>query len=189
MDNERLSRRSFIGFAGKFALASVILSVFGQASTEVDARRPPGAVEEPLFSGICVRCGRCAEVCPQKIITLLPLSVGLRNANTPVLTSNGVCKRELDCIQACPSGALQKITTAELKIGTAIINEARCRNCGLCIPTCTQIADAIKWTADKKKVYIESDVCVGCAACIPECPWNAISVSSANARRPSFRWR
>lgn len=188
MNDSKLSRRGFIGFLGKFAFIGAIIGVVGQAGPDIDARRPPGAVAEPLFGATCVRCGRCSEVCPQKIITPLPLSAGLRNAFTPVLTSSGVCTRELDCVQACPSGALQKLSIKEIKIGTATIDEGKCRNCGLCIPTCQQIVDAIKWTSDKKRVYIEADTCAGCGACIPECPWDAIRVSGAMARRPEFRW-
>lgn len=169
-------------------MTGAILNVLGQVGTKVDARRPPGAVSEPVFGAICVRCGRCAEVCPQEIITLLPLSVGLKNAFTPVLTPNGACTRELDCIQACPTGALQRISLEELKMGTATIDEKECRNCGLCIPPCREIVDAIKWTSDKKRVYIEADTCIGCGACIPDCPWNAIDVSGASARRPEFTW-
>jgi len=188
MTERKLTRRGFIGFLGKFAFAGAILSVLGKVDTSVDARRPPGAVSESLFASVCVRCGECANVCPQKIITLLPFSAGLRNAQTPVLTSKGVCTRDLACIEVCPSGALQQITSKEFKIGTAVIDEAKCRNCGLCMPTCREIVDAIKWTADRKKVYIESDTCIGCGACIPDCPWDAIYVSGANARRASFKW-
>jgi len=188
MTERKLTRRGFIGFLGKFAFAGAVLSVLGKADTELDARRPPGAVSESLFASVCVRCGECTDVCPQKIITPLPFSAGLRNAQTPALTPKGICTRDLACIAACPSGALQPITSREFKIGTATIDEVECRNCGLCIPTCREIVDAIKWTVDKKKVYIESDTCIGCGACIPDCPWDAIYVTGVNARRASFKW-
>jgi len=192
---KQLTRRGFISFVGKFALVGATLTILGrsvidQVRAEVKARRPPGAVSEALFSIVCLRCGRCAEVCPQKIIRLLPLSEGgLSNMNTPVLIDEGVCVRELACIEVCPSGALQKITSEEFKIGTAVIDDKKCVNCGLCIPTCREIVGAIKWkTPEKKKVYIEPDICLGCGACIPECPHDAISVSGVNARRMEFKW-
>lgn len=190
MEKTKFTRRDFLSMIGEFAFISAGLILIGRyfPEVEVKARRPPGAVSEPLFSVLCLRCGRCAEVCPEKIIRHLPLSDGLRNVKTPVLIPEGICTRDFACIEACPSGALQKITFEEVKIGTAVIDVEKCTNCGLCIPACQEIVNAIRWeTPEKKKVYIESSICIGCGACIPECPNYAISVSGVNARRTKFK--
>lgn len=190
-ETKLFTRRGFISFVGKFSLISATLAVVSRfmiGEAEVKARRPPGAVPEEFFSVLCVRCGRCAEVCPMNIIKLLPLSYGLRNFNTPILIPKGVCIRDLACIDACPSGALQKITIEEFDVGTAIINEDRCTNCGLCMYSCREIVNAIKWTTpEKKKVYIDPEICIGCGACILDCPNDAISVTGEKARRTTLR--
>jgi len=191
MDETKIDRRNFLSAIGKLAFVSAGLTLLGRSikDAEVLARRPPGAVSEPLFNVLCLRCGRCAEACPEKIIKPLPLSYGLKNFNTPVITQQGICTRELDCVEACPSGALQKITVEESDIGTAIIDEENCTHCGLCIYACRDIVDAIKWTTpEKKKIYIDSDLCLGCGACIPECPNDALSVTGEKSRRAIFKW-
>lgn len=192
MDKKAFTRRGFVSVIGKFAFVSASLILLGRSFTdkEVKARRPPGAVSEPLFSALCLRCGSCAEACPEKIIRPLPISYGLKNLNTPVLTPEGVCTRDLACIEACPNGALQKITTEDLDIGTAVIIEENCTNCGLCIHPCREIVDAIKWTTpEKKNIYIDSEICIGCGACIPDCPNDALLITSEKAIRTKFQWR
>lgn len=191
MSDKKIDRRNFINSIGKLAFVSAGLTLLGRSfkDAEVLARRPPGAVSEPLFNVLCLRCGRCEEACPEKIIRLLPLSYGLKNFNTPVLTHDGICTRDLDCTKVCPSGALKKITIEESDVGTAIIDEENCTHCGLCMYGCREVVDAIKWTTpEKKRIYIDSDLCIGCGACIPECQNDALSVTGENSRRAIFKW-
>jgi len=49
------------GVAGAFAVRTV------RAETPLRLR-PPGALDEQSFTGVCVRCGNCAQVCPTRIV-------------------------------------------------------------------------------------------------------------------------
>ena len=189
-----ISRRDFASFIGKVViLTGVVGSVPLLTSKQVTSRRPPGAVEEDVFKLVCVRCGRCAQVCPPQIIRLVGLLDSPSAAGTPVLIDNGICQLDFNCINVCPSGALQPVTKEKAKMGTAYIDKHRCIGCGVCIKVCDQIAGAISWEntgneRGRKKAMINPDKCLGCGACIPECPVQAIRLTNEHAYRPPFAW-
>ena len=185
-----ISRRDFASFIGKVViLTGVVGSVPVLASKEITSRRPPGAVEEDVFRLVCVRCGRCAQVCPPQIIRLIGLLDNPSAAGTPLLIDNGICQLDFNCINVCPSGALQPVPKDKAKMGTSYINRDKCIGCGICIKVCDQIAEAISWEdATKKKAIINPGKCLGCGACIPECPVQAIRLTNEHAYRPPFAW-
>lgn len=185
-----ISRREFASFLGKVVvLTGIVGSVPVVASKEVTSRRPPGAVAEDVFRLVCVRCGRCAEVCPPHIIRLVNLWENPAAAGTPVLVDNGVCQLDFKCIEVCPSGALQPVPKSRAKMGTSSIIRDKCIGCGICIKVCDQIAEAIDWEDPKKtKAVINPGKCLGCGACVPECPVQAITLSARGAYRPPFSW-
>jgi len=185
-----LTRRDFLSFFGKTAiLTSVASAIPFTLKQPITLRRPPGALEEQVFGIVCVRCGRCVSVCPQHIIRQVSPLENLSQAGTPVLIENGVCVLDFNCIEVCPSGALQPVTKDRAKMGTAKVDLDKCIGCGICIKVCDQVAEAISWADPKKtKVSINPGKCLGCGACVPECPVHAISLTTEGAYRPSYSW-
>ncbi len=70
--------------------------------------RPPGAVPEEEFLGLCIKCGQCLQVCPYDSIKLEDIdgraSVGMAYIE-PRERGCYLCEA-FPCILACPSGAL-----------------------------------------------------------------------------------
>lgn len=85
----------------------------------------------------CVSCGKCAEICPKRIIEILPskkyakVECFSRDAGRNVMANCSVgcigCKL---CEKACPFEAIRVIDNL------AVINYALCKNCGICAKKC-----------------------------------------------------
>jgi electron transport complex protein RnfB len=60
----------------------------------------------------------------------------------------------------------------------AVIDEARCIGCALCLPPCP--VDAIVGAANKMHTVIEQ-VCTGCELCVPACPVDCISLHALDS--------
>ncbi|MEM0021330.1 MAG: indolepyruvate ferredoxin oxidoreductase subunit alpha [Fervidicoccaceae archaeon] len=54
------------------------------------------------------------------------------------------------------------------------VNEDLCTGCKVCINAYG--CPAIKWNRDKRKAYIDPELCWGCGGCAQVCPYNAIEV-------------
>lgn len=176
------------------------LSIAGLASTFItvalrgsrrDFVRPPGAVTEEVFPVACVRCGRCAEVCPSGAIKILPLTAGF-NAFTPVV--EGVCIGCWECARVCPSGALRYSKDLVADIGTAVIDRDACivwsrgGKCRKCYNVCRrESVGAIEISGGGPRVLVED--CVGCGRCVEACPWDAITVVAGGACRTGWEPR
>lgn len=185
----RVTRRDFVFFVAKVAvLTGIVTSVPLVAAKTVDKRRPPGAVDEAEFVVVCARCGRCAEVCPQKIIVQVPVWESVVAAGTPVLVDGGVCVLDFKCVDVCPTGALQRLPKEKAKMGTALLDKDKCIGCGACVSVCASIAGAIKWRKSGRKVEVDAAKCLGCGACVKECPVGALSLTPSGAYRPSWKW-
>lgn len=119
------SRRGFIknstlGILALTAAAGVGISPY--ALKAEDKLRPPGALDEKEFLGLCIKCGQCLQVCPFHSIKLSDLVMG-HGEGTPYIdaTERGCWGCEaVPCVLACPSGALDhkvsKIQDAHLGI-------------------------------------------------------------------------
>ncbi len=70
--------------------------------------RPPGAVDEKEYLGLCIKCGQCLQVCPYDSIKLEDMdgkaAVGMAYID-PRERGCYLCEA-FPCILACPSGAL-----------------------------------------------------------------------------------
>lgn len=93
-----------------------------------------------------------------------------------------------NCAIACPFDAI------EIKDGIAVVNEEKCRACGLCIKKCPK--NIIKFVPRKNKVWVlcsntEKGAlttkhcmagCIGCKMCEKVCPTGAVKVSDNFAK-------
>jgi ferredoxin len=198
-----ISRRRVLlaGFMG------LLFYGFGRTSGASDKNfdksiiRPPGSVPEPEFLERCIKCDQCIRVCPTNVLQPAGFEAGLEGVWTPILNMKmGFC--DLNCTlcgQACPTGAIQRITIEEklglgknvdngpVRLGTAFYDHGRClpwsmeTPCVVCEEVCPTSPKAIYSrmatftgrhgeTLKLKQPYVEPTLCIGCGICEHECP-------------------
>jgi ferredoxin-type protein NapG len=102
-----LTRREFIGMLEMVGMSVMVVAVGGsirRSDQEFTFSRPPGARDEDLFLALCLRCDKCREACPYRVIRPVRLTESLINAGTPIL--DGSCRQCMRCRPVCPTGAL-----------------------------------------------------------------------------------
>lgn len=146
--------------------------------------RPPGAVDEPRFVGLCLRCGNCIRACPSHIIAPEPGNHGWAGLLTPVLSfQKDYCREDcVQCTQVCPSGALASLALdhkGSRPLGWPQVDMRLCRlgndeECSLCQSHCPY--EAIRYVfSEKEDEYtlvprVDLKRCPGCGACEAICP-------------------
>ncbi len=141
--------------------------------------RPPGALPEDAFLSACIRCGQCANVCPNKCITLAGLETGLGGLAAPVISARAqACILCMACTQVCPTGALQPLEPTEagrqaVNMGTAVVMKDVCysyagRTCGVCYRACPLPGKAMKLGLYETPI-VNPELCVGCGLCEQAC--------------------
>ncbi len=174
-----LARRAVLGALLGFVGAAMLRRAATQAAPPL---RPPGAVPEPLFGGLCVRCGNCVRACPVGI--LLPATRGapLPMLLTPVVRfgENYCLETCVRCTEVCPSGALARLppqAKARAIMGRAEVDRALClraqdQECALCRARCPY--DAITFVFSEEEYVslprVDAARCPGCGACEVACP-------------------
>lgn len=183
--NIEITRKEFIRL---IAQASILISLSGSLPIVLRDRRlvrPPGAVTEERFTSICVRCGKCVEVCPTHAIALAGLEDGVKQAGTPKMDAlrgpceaiGGRCEEGLRCALSCPTEALRQIKTEDIKLGSVILDRRKCiswagESCLVCYEVCPLIdmhKHAITVTKENAPVF-HPDICAGCGKCVYACP-------------------
>ena len=127
-DSKAHTRRSFFREALSRLAQPVAEYVDAQIGAFIPAEkallRPPGAIPEDEFLDTCVRSGACVNSCPAQAIQPIDRHDPDR-AGTPYINPDYqpcvVCET-LECMNVCPSGALQKLTVNEIQIGLAVVN-------------------------------------------------------------------
>lgn len=173
-----INRRDFLKILWGLPLFIFHFSFFKKnpLSSPVDTNRlrPPGAVPEEIFAGKCIRCGRCAEVCPYRSIVMLDIRHGVY-AGTPLIYVEKIpCYLCMECVKICPTGTLQKIKQEETRMGLAVINHRVCVTwkgealCRSCYNACPFKEKAIY--LDQLRPVVREDYCTGCGLCTKACP-------------------
>jgi len=187
-----ISRRAFLGAVG----AGVFLPLALGRTARPDGLpatliRPPGAVSEDRFLGLCLRCGECMRVCLTNGLQPTLFEAGIEGMWTPRLISRiGYCEYSCTlCGQVCPTGAiahLDTVTKRKVTIGTAVINKNLCipfikpEQCLVCEEHCPTPEKAIVFDDVMvpgpdgavliKQPRVIDHLCIGCGICETKCP-------------------
>ncbi len=192
--NSGISRRLFLQGS---VLTPLALALGGAAISAVYLRpaqakgfylRPPGAITEQRFLAACVRCGKCAQVCPYRSIKLAGGEAGVGIGTPYIEPRENPCYLcpDLPCVKACPSGALdrQLREVEKVRMGTAVIIDRegclsiRGLRCEVCYRQCPLIDKAITLETRHNtrtgehtimEPVIHKDKCVGCGICEKVC--------------------
>lgn len=155
---------------------------------EMNRLRPPGAVDEKRFMGLCIRCNRCLEVCPYGSIKRS--GIGLTIGTPYVMAETRGCYLCMACCRLCPTAALDHQLEApnQVRMGKARIDTSICYShlflehdvlpagsgnkigaiCNTCYNVCPLQDTAI--TLGNNLFPVILDGCVGCGICVERCP-------------------
>jgi ferredoxin-type protein NapG len=147
--------------------------------------RPPGGQDETYLISACIRCEKCYEACPRKIIVPAHLEDGLLGMRSPTLDFNDdfcdFCIEENGgdplCVRVCPTGALKLLPGAKPEstiIGLAIIDEGTClayrdTSCRYCYDACPYEAMELSNDTKNPRPRVIAEKCNGCGACESVC--------------------
>ena len=178
----RASNRGRRGFLAALAGAAGAVAMRTVHGTPPPLLRPPGSLDEQRFTGVCVRCGNCAQVCPSKIIQPDFGASGAAGFLTPRLRfDQDYCREDCHrCNAVCPSGAIARLSLAEKRrhvIGRAVVDLDLClltqgRECTACIRQCPYEAIAMHSSDGgfSNQPHVDLARCNGCGACESACP-------------------
>jgi ferredoxin-type protein NapG len=142
--------------------------------------RPPGALPELSFRQTCSRCGDCVSVCPAQCIHLDDTDG--KGHGVPYIDADAmpcvVCEG-LQCMQACPTGAIQQTALIDVKMGTAVWKEQTClrssgEDCRICVEHCPVGSFALD--IQDGRVVVKPLGCIGCGVCQHDCPTSPKSI-------------
>ncbi len=141
--------------------------------------RPPGARPEAEFVDLCIRCGQCGEICPNRCISYFHTENGPASLDTPyIIPRDKGCILCMKCGQICPSGAIRPIERnaeaimAGVKMGRAHVDTRLCLSyqgmtCGVCYRACP-LPDVALYVGRLEQPHV-TDKCVGCGLCERAC--------------------
>lgn len=146
--------------------------------------RPPGACAESDFHKLCIRCGKCVEVCPHQS---LRLKHGFgKDRLTPFVDVEATpCHLCMKCPPVCPTGALDHTLRDinRVKMGQAYILKDKCHNftdgimCMTCYDRCPTRGQGM--VLEFGITPAVSADCAGCGICAYVCPVDAVVIIPA----------
>ena len=187
------TRRMFIAVAAGLG-SSLLAQKIGQARSDDAPLRPPGAIKEDEFTGLCLRCGNCIRTCPSKIIHPDTGRSGVLGFLSPVVRyETDYCNEECNaCTTACPSGALQSLNLEQKNryvIGKAIVDTSLClwgfTDCNNCVHACPYEAIEVRWNEEAYESFpgVDPSKCNGCGACEAVCPTGDLKAVKVRKKR------
>jgi ferredoxin-type protein NapF len=196
----RAARRAFFAGAGGSLLALWARRVgAARYRTSDTLLRPPGAVPEDRFAGLCIRCNNCVHACPTKIIHPdTGHEGGLAGFGAPIIRFDRDYQYCLEtcnaCTQVCPTGALAALTVEQKNkyvIGEALVDNNVClvplgkKECDACERACPYDAVKITWDEAQYIAYpVVNDKCIGCGACEVVCPTTPVKAIRVWTQKP-----
>ena len=168
-------------------VVSLLLGGFHANKPENTLIRPPGAIAETEFLATCIRCGKCAQICPQKAIAIGRGDLGMAIGTPYLVPRNAPCDLCLKCILVCTSGALRQVEKSQVRMGLAEINRETCLawqgvECKICYTSCPFYNRAIR-LEDHERPVVDKTVCVGCGICEHVCIAEPPAISVQAGRR------
>jgi ferredoxin-type protein NapG len=94
--------------------------------------RPPGAIDEQDFLAACIKCGQCVQVCPVQAIHLADIEDGYGMGTPAILPRRQACDFSCDalqCVLACPTGALAPSVSAKEQVHMGVARLAHPDRC------------------------------------------------------------
>jgi len=175
-----ITRRSLVtGVGGTVALCALGGVRFAGATPIV---RPPGGQDFDRLAAACVRCEKCVEVCPHRVVKPAHIEYGIIGMRTPTLNFDrdwcNWCAEENSghplCVEVCPTEALSLPTGANQEntiLGVAELDSSVCLayldlSCRFCYDACP--FEAIRLDENRRPSII-TDNCNGCGACEAVC--------------------
>jgi ferredoxin len=102
---KKITRKGFLKSFAIGVVGTALLPFIDKLPAGVQSKlrrflRPPGALPEQAFLDSCIACGQCANVCPNKCISLFGLEAGIKNLGTPKISARAQgCTLCMACTQ------------------------------------------------------------------------------------------
>lgn len=149
---------------------------------------PPTAVQYPDFLKACTNCGKCIDVCPEKILKPAQKEYevyDIKNAaGKPTMSFEmGYCRPNCHrCEEVCPTGIIVKGESKtekgkmQIRPGWAQFSSLTCITqtdhvtCDACVRHCPTKAIHLTDMKGHQVPAINTRLCIGCGACEFYCP-------------------
>lgn len=140
-------------------------------------------MDETEFVERCIKCNKCAQVCPYDSIEILHMNAGFLYG-TPVVKARDIpCYLCMKCPPICPTGALDNDLTEkrDVRMGIAVVDKDQCLPylgviCRACFEQCPIFREAITMEEDMYPV-VHENACVGCGICENVCPAEEVAIT------------